>query len=98
MRATSAERSTELGEPREGGHDANPGNGAPRHGAREKLRECGNALNEKIAVVEARPGCDDEHQTGFEEIRGEQQAGDERDGQPPDSLPVRRSARARTSR
>ena len=98
MRAPAAERGPELGESRESGYDADARNGAPSHGAREKLGERRNPLYEKIAIVEARPGRDDEHQTSFEEIRGEQQAGDERDGQPPDSLPVRRSARSRTSR
>jgi hypothetical protein len=98
MRPAPAERGTELGEPGECGYDPDAGNGAARRGAREKLRERGNSLDEEIAIVEARPGRNDEHQTSFEEIRGEQQAGDERDGQPPDSLPARRSARARTSR
>jgi hypothetical protein len=98
MRAAPAERGTELGEPGEGGNDADPGDCATRHAARQKLRERRNSLDEKIAIVEARPRRDDEHQTGFEKICGEQQAGDEGDDQPPDWLPVSRSARTRTSR
>jgi hypothetical protein len=98
MRTTAAKRRTELGEPGKRGHDADTGYGAARDAAAQKLRESGNPLHEKVAIVEARPGRDDEHQTGFEEIRGEQQSGDEGDGQPPDWLPARRSARTRTSR
>ena len=98
MRAAAAERGTELGKPRERGHHTDAGDGAARDAAGQKLRECGNPFDEKIAIVEARPGCDDEHQTGFEEIRSEQQSGDEGDGQPPDWLPASRSVRMRTSR
>jgi hypothetical protein len=98
MWAAAAQRGTELREPGERGDNADAGYGAARYAARQKLRESGNPLHEKIAIVEARPGRDDEHQTGFEEIRGEQQSGDEGDGQPPDWMPARRSARTRTSR
>jgi hypothetical protein len=98
MGAAAAERGTEFGKPRERRYHADAGYGAAGDAARQKLGERRNALDEKIAVVETGPGRDDEHQTGFEEIRSEQQSGDEGDGQPPDWLPASRSARSRTSR
>ena len=98
MRAASAERGTELGQPRERGHHTDAGYGTASDAARQKLGESRNSLEENIAVVEAGPGRDDEHQTGFEEIRSEQQSGDEGDDQPPDWLPASRSVRMRTSR
>ena len=98
MRTATAERSAELGEPGQCGDDADAGYGAAGDAARQELRERRHPLDEEVAIVKARPGRDDEHQTGFEEIRGEQQSGDEGDGQPPDWLPTSRSARTRTSR
>ena len=98
MGAAAAERGTEFGKPRERGHHTDAGYGTAGDAARQKLGESRKSLDEKIAVVEARPGRDDEHQTGFEEIRSEQQSGDEGDGQPPDWMPASRSVRMRTSR
>jgi len=98
MRPPATECGTELSEAGECGHDADARHCPARRAVRQEVREGRHSLHEEIAIVEARPGRDNEHQAGFEEICSEQQARDKSDGQPPDWLTARRSARSRTSR
>src|SRR5262245_21924327 len=93
------EQSCEFRKTSERGQTADARNGAAHENIREQRFEERQTLDKEVAIPECRfPGSDDQHEPGFEEIRGEQDAGNDRNDQPPVCTRARRSTRPATSR
>ena len=92
------EHGGELGQARDYGNRTDARDRAARERTRKDALQGGDGRGEEVAVPERGPGGDDEDQPCFEEVRGEQQAREQRDDQPPVCTRARRSTRAATSR
>ena len=95
---TRHEDTNQLGEPGDHRDGTDAGHRATREGTCEHRLERGDPFHEQIAVPEAGPRRQYEDEAGLDEIRGEQQAREERDGQPPVCTRASRSIRDGTSR
>jgi hypothetical protein len=96
--ATPGDQSGDLGKTGHGGDHANAGHSAAHIWAVDDHLDSGTGLGKPILFPERGPRRDDQDESRFEKVRGEQQPADD----PDDQLPVctfdRRSTRAPTSR
>src|SRR5712675_765982 len=96
--ATGGEDAGELRQSSERREAANPRNGAANEHVAKQILEERQALDKEVAIPEGRPpGGHNQHESRLEKIRREENAGDDRDDQPPVCTRVSRSARAETS-
>jgi len=94
----SGNHGSELGDAGERGHDTDTGDAPAGIGTVEERLDEGVRLSEAVVFPEARPGCDDQDETGLEKIGSEQKTADRANDQPPVCTRASRSTRMATSR
>jgi hypothetical protein len=92
------ECAAQLGESGDSGEYTDTRDAAAHERTREDLADRRRHGREEVALPEPGPRRDDQDESRFEEVRGEEEAGEERNDQPPVCTRARRSARAATSR
>src|SRR5205809_6820212 len=88
----------QLHEARDCGHAADARHGTAQVRALEKPLKRGTRLRIRVVLPEGGPRRDDEDETRFEEIGGEQKPAEDADDYPPVCTRASRSTRAATSR
>jgi hypothetical protein len=92
------ECAAQLGESGDGGQHSDTRDAAAHERTREDLAQRRRHAREEVALPETGPRRDDQDESRLEEVRGEEEAGEEGNDQPPVCTRARRSARAGTSR